>query len=621
MAGKGKKQWLSAAQCAARTGLTVRALRVYEREGLVAPVRSDKGWRRYGQAELERINTVVSLKALGLTLEQIRQVMAPTPPPLMQLLDLQIQALSAKRAAADRALQLLDAARARAASGPPSLEELCELIHTTQVNRSAHMQSFRTFYRRLVNELSSPEEERAWLTWWAEHPEQAAAARGLGEQLRTLRPELEQLAASEADPASPAAQALISRWHDAHDRHGAESLNLRLIQWNPSVAAKFLGAGVRSKLQHRSSAEESQAGTLSPRGLFFLAAAIEASPRGQAFRGLLGDVKKLQGQDVDPASPQADAAVARLTQICAIHGLGDPYAYVQRRRVGGRLRPVGRLAAFDERAEAFLACALESRSLDRSSDLSAVKGWLDALAALEAPGRVLERVPMIPLREGVAYPGAARVLFLQRPRAVQAAERAMRADKLIVLTPQRQPQTDDPTAADLLPIGTMARVVDFTVVDLRQASGVIRIVVSGIARAHIDALHEEDPLSADITVLADAPAPDDADLPALKNAVLAGFEQHLRITGGWPPKHLGPTGPGLSLAALADGVPLAAVLAVLRRADPGRLADAVANSAALAPRQKHELLKMLDVKMRLEHLDAAIRNLEPVPPPSTVPLD
>ena len=36
-------EWLTAAECAARTGLTVRALRVYENYGLITPGRSAAG--------------------------------------------------------------------------------------------------------------------------------------------------------------------------------------------------------------------------------------------------------------------------------------------------------------------------------------------------------------------------------------------------------------------------------------------------------------------------------------------------------------------------------------------------------------------------------------------------
>ena len=54
----GSGKWLTAADCAARTGLTVRALRVYERAGLLKPGHSANGWRRYGPDDLMRLNTI-----------------------------------------------------------------------------------------------------------------------------------------------------------------------------------------------------------------------------------------------------------------------------------------------------------------------------------------------------------------------------------------------------------------------------------------------------------------------------------------------------------------------------------------------------------------------------------
>jgi MerR family regulatory protein len=47
-----------AAECARRTGLTVRALRLYERLGLIKPARSTSGWRLYGRRELVRLNAI-----------------------------------------------------------------------------------------------------------------------------------------------------------------------------------------------------------------------------------------------------------------------------------------------------------------------------------------------------------------------------------------------------------------------------------------------------------------------------------------------------------------------------------------------------------------------------------
>ena len=67
-------EWLTAAECALRTGLTVRALRVYENYGLIKPGRSAAGWRRYGAQELLKLNEIGLLKVLGLTLNQIRDL-------------------------------------------------------------------------------------------------------------------------------------------------------------------------------------------------------------------------------------------------------------------------------------------------------------------------------------------------------------------------------------------------------------------------------------------------------------------------------------------------------------------------------------------------------------------
>lgn len=74
--GKGlKKTWLSAAECASRTGLTARALRVYERRRLISPQRNDKGWRRYSTEDLVRLNTITTLKSLGLSLARIGAIL------------------------------------------------------------------------------------------------------------------------------------------------------------------------------------------------------------------------------------------------------------------------------------------------------------------------------------------------------------------------------------------------------------------------------------------------------------------------------------------------------------------------------------------------------------------
>jgi len=80
MSRKKKSMSMAAAECARRAGLTVRALRVYERQRLIEPRRTGKGWRCYGPKELRRLNVIVTLKAFGMTLAQIRTLLATNPP-------------------------------------------------------------------------------------------------------------------------------------------------------------------------------------------------------------------------------------------------------------------------------------------------------------------------------------------------------------------------------------------------------------------------------------------------------------------------------------------------------------------------------------------------------------
>ena len=71
--------WLTAAQCAKRVGLTVRALRLYEQTGLIHPRRTDTNWRLYGAREIARLNEILTLKRLGLSLQHIARLLAGQP--------------------------------------------------------------------------------------------------------------------------------------------------------------------------------------------------------------------------------------------------------------------------------------------------------------------------------------------------------------------------------------------------------------------------------------------------------------------------------------------------------------------------------------------------------------
>jgi DNA-binding transcriptional MerR regulator len=132
-------EWLSAADCASRTGLTARALRVYEEFGLIAPRRSAGGWRQYGPHDLMKLNTIALLKTAGLSLAQIGEVTCSSAgePTLQQILAIQLDTWKRRRADAERGQAIAEAALNRLrADQPLSVDELCNLIRSLEMTQS-----------------------------------------------------------------------------------------------------------------------------------------------------------------------------------------------------------------------------------------------------------------------------------------------------------------------------------------------------------------------------------------------------------------------------------------------------------------------------------------------------
>jgi DNA-binding transcriptional MerR regulator len=118
----------------------VRALRLYEEHGLIAPRRSSGGWRQYGPEDLVKLNTVSLLKTAGLTLAQIRDVTRASPhaPSLQQILEIQLGTWKARRQEADRGQGITEAALERLRTGQSlSVDDLCNLIRSFEMTQTS----------------------------------------------------------------------------------------------------------------------------------------------------------------------------------------------------------------------------------------------------------------------------------------------------------------------------------------------------------------------------------------------------------------------------------------------------------------------------------------------------
>ena len=74
-----KNDTLAIGDIAARTGLTVSAIRFYEGEGLVSAERNAGGQRRFRRAEIRRLSFIMIAQQLGFTLDQIRSALRGLP--------------------------------------------------------------------------------------------------------------------------------------------------------------------------------------------------------------------------------------------------------------------------------------------------------------------------------------------------------------------------------------------------------------------------------------------------------------------------------------------------------------------------------------------------------------
>jgi DNA-binding transcriptional MerR regulator len=94
-------------QFAALTGVTVRALQHYDRLGLLRPSRTGSGHRLYTPADHQRVRHILALRAIGMSLQRIGQVLDAPPSRLKDFFEAQRANLEQSRAGIAEALRTL----------------------------------------------------------------------------------------------------------------------------------------------------------------------------------------------------------------------------------------------------------------------------------------------------------------------------------------------------------------------------------------------------------------------------------------------------------------------------------------------------------------------------------
>ena len=198
-------------------------------------------------------------------------------------------------------------------------------------------------------------------------------------------------------------------------------------------------------------------------------------------------------------------------------------------------------------------------------------------------------LPLLPLRDVVVYPHMVIPLFVGREKSIEALEAAMTGDKQILLVAQRNPADDDPGEDALYRVGTIATVLQL----LKLPDGTVKVLVEGEQRGAVERFSEVDGhCRAEVSLIDEVDAPE-RESEVFVRTLLSQFEQYVQ---------------------LGKKVP-AEVLTSLNSIDePGRLVDTMAAHMALKIEQKQEILEIIDLSARVEHvlalLDAEIDLLQ-----------
>ncbi len=155
------ERWVGPAEMAALLGVSAKALRVYERAGLVAPLRSEAGWRMYGPPQAARLHQILALKRLGLPLRRIGELLSGRLTSLDSVLALQEAVLRERLQDAEAALALLRAARGKLGrDGSLSLDDLGELTRRLDMTEKlAASDAIETALRPLIDKHYTAEEK------------------------------------------------------------------------------------------------------------------------------------------------------------------------------------------------------------------------------------------------------------------------------------------------------------------------------------------------------------------------------------------------------------------------------------------------------------------------------
>ena len=192
-------------------------------------------------------------------------------------------------------------------------------------------------------------------------------------------------------------------------------------------------------------------------------------------------------------------------------------------------------------------------------------------------------IPLLPLRDVVIFPHMVAPLFVGREKSIRALEEAMKSDKKILLSAQKDAKTNDPGPEDIYSIGTVGTIVQM----LRLPDGTVKVLVEGKNRASLKNFNDENKFfSVEVEDL-DEIVETDSETNAIMRTLIESFEDYIKLNKRVPSETLA------TITAIDD---------------PSKLSDTVASHLSFKLSDKQEILENLDSSKRLEAIYEKIQS-------------
>lgn len=137
------------------TGLTVRTLRFYNQIGLFSPSgQTESGHRLYNESDLSRLQQILSLKELGLSLEEVKSVMAGEQISPLEIVNLQMIRIREQIKVQEKLLeQLQNVSKLMQGKAPLAVEDFTRLLQAMKVSHEKLVIERRTSWEYRLDVL------------------------------------------------------------------------------------------------------------------------------------------------------------------------------------------------------------------------------------------------------------------------------------------------------------------------------------------------------------------------------------------------------------------------------------------------------------------------------------